>query len=243
MGSNLVQQMSSLPLVALHGFLGRPEDFQLFSDGSLWPLDYFGSSQLGPHVSWQNWADLFWQQKNLPEKINLLGYSLGGRLALNAFAYRPERVEKLILISAGIWPLSLVEKEIRKQSDLAWAEKIKNLPWASLLKEWNAQTVFAGSQMEPAREEGNYSREKLALAMTNWSPNQMPDYTSILREFSSKVSLVCGELDQKYQQKFRECFARKMCREIYIVPRSGHRVIFDQPQLLFKVVREVLESN
>lgn len=239
----MVSKVNERPLIALHGFLGRPNDFQFFYGENFKSLDYFRTLELGPHVAWQDWADQFWQQKDLPEKFNLMGYSLGGRLAMNAFARQPDRIEKLILISAGVWPLSFAEGEARLRTDVAWAEKFEKLLWESVLREWNAQAVFVGSQQEPSRVESDYDRVQLVQALTNWSPARMPDYSPVLRDHSSRIHLICGEHDMKYRQKFQDFFDKKMCRDVRIIPNSGHRVIFDQPQSVVKAVQAILGSS
>lgn len=229
-------------IIGLHGFLGRPSDFSSLNLGlgiECFP-DYFRSAELGPHLSWSDWAENFWKVYSSSAPLRLFGYSLGGRLALNAFSLFPERVESLTLISSGVWPLPPFDRPARLKMDFLWAEKFSKLPWTQLMKEWNAQAVFGGTQHEPKRLEADYDRKQLEQAMLSWSPVKMPDYTSVLAQHAHKITFVCGELDKKYLQKSQEMLQQKLFKEVKVIPQSGHRILFDQPLALSAVLKQSL---
>jgi pimeloyl-ACP methyl ester carboxylesterase len=102
-----------VPLLALHGWLDNASSFDLLAPlltGShLVALDLAGHGQSGfrsPDSSYNLWQDvgdlldvadaLGWQ------KLNLLGHSRGGAIAMLFAATFPERVAKLVLIDGGL---------------------------------------------------------------------------------------------------------------------------------------------
>ncbi len=101
-------------LTFLHGFLGSPLDWQ--------DLDLPGLFLTLPGHQGRP-LDLSLLEKEIPKKTTLIGYSLGGRLAMD-FAHRfPERIERLIILSAN------PGLEKGKEERIEWDEK-----WAQLLE-------------------------------------------------------------------------------------------------------------
>ncbi len=73
-------------LTFLHGFLGLPEDFKpLNIDGTFLTLPGHQGRPL----------DLSILEREIPTKTTLIGYSLGGRLAMHFARRFPERIERV----------------------------------------------------------------------------------------------------------------------------------------------------
>ena len=108
--------MSKVDIIFLHGFLGVPSDWNgvveclkfEFEDSEVKPtyhvLDYFNQPKLSPRNSFENVAGEF---VNVIESITtssrrvLVGYSLGGRLALHIFEKNPGLFERLVCVSTN----------------------------------------------------------------------------------------------------------------------------------------------
>src|SRR3954466_10003273 len=73
----------------------------------------------------------------------LLGYSLGGRLALQALL-AGAHYECAIFISTGLGIDDEVARQARRASDEAWAQRFENDDWDAVINAWNAQPVLAG---------------------------------------------------------------------------------------------------
>src|SRR5688500_7213032 len=97
-------------LVALHGFLGHPRDWDEFRKAlkELSPQTDFQTIELpfksGGRIpkSMGSWAKKFnqAQKSNHVERNILLGYSLGGRLALQAAIDKPGLWDEVVLVSS-----------------------------------------------------------------------------------------------------------------------------------------------
>lgn len=126
------------PLLFLHGFLGCKEDWEATLEGLkdhfrcyTFDLPGHGGSPIDGEVH-TTLATLHL------ETAPLVGYSMGGRIALSLKTTSP-----LILIAAHPGLKRQGEKENRWESDLRWCEKLTALPFESFLHEWYAQPLFA----------------------------------------------------------------------------------------------------
>lgn len=208
-------------------------------------VDYMNISGLGPQVPLQEWGAAFnryVRQQSGGRRI-LVGYSLGGRLAMQAFKQDPDLWQKVILISAnpGFTDLAVTDRQQRMVSDQKWAQKFQTENWSQVMQDWNGQPVFAGNKNEPARVEQNYSKEQLAHVLTEWSLARQLDMRSFLSEYKNKLVWVSGEQDEKFVQ-----LAQTLQKEIgpfaaEVIPLASHRVLFDQPSQLAKVLSIYLQ--
>lgn len=243
----------------LHGFLGRPEDWsavvtQLPKNDRVryFTPDFFNTVGMGPQCSFQDWATSFnsWVKTCVAsgDQNILVGYSLGGRLALHAFKKQPILWSKVILISTNpgmsdndsAVASSALLREQRLENDAHWASKFLHGSWDEVLKEWNSQGVFSGSVSEPVRFEKNYDRSLLAAALMNWSLARQQDMIPLLKVFADKVLWVVGEQDKKYYELSRGLIQEIPELRVRVISEAGHRVLFDNPASLRTLLLEFL---
>lgn len=233
--------MISERIIALHGFLGRPRDFDFCTNEftSFQALDYLETPQLRPlAVGLQRWGENFFSSYSIPENISVVAYSLGGRLALSALQAQPERIDRLALLAAQFY-FPEDEKPARKVWDQNWAERfLSSEDFQDLLKEWNALPIFKGSQAEPTRIESDYDRKVLAEILVKWSPAVQPDYTELLRQRQKPTLFLYGEYDQRYKNLSQRLVGSSVV--IQKVPKAGHRLWCDQPDYVRDVLKEFL---
>jgi 2-succinyl-6-hydroxy-2,4-cyclohexadiene-1-carboxylate synthase len=187
----------------LSGFLGLPSDWDFLP----WPhADYDGAC-----------GDV------------LIGYSMGGRLALA----EANRFRRVVIVSAG---LNAPDEE-RRRRDEEWARRFESEDWSSLMRAWNAQPVFGGQAVDRCEED--YDRAALARALRESSPAVLPppDLESIV----TPILWVAGERDAKYVGMGRQAVARLPHAELWICPGAGHRVPWEQPEALVSRLRAFLE--
>jgi len=161
----------------------------------------------------------------------LLGYSMGGRLALQLL--ERERFTKAVIVSAGL----NAADEDRRARDERWARRFESDEWSSLLRDWNAQPVFGGHVVE--RFERDYDRRELARQLREWSPAVLPPPR--LESIETPVLWIAGERDARYVEIARRAVARLPHAELWICPDAGHRVPWEQPALFVERLRAFLE--
>jgi 2-succinyl-6-hydroxy-2,4-cyclohexadiene-1-carboxylate synthase len=160
----------------------------------------------------------------------LLGYSMGGRLALDLL--QRQRFDRAIVISAGL----NAPDEARKLRDEEWARRFESEEWASLLRAWNAQEVFGGQVVE--RREEDFDRTELARQLREYSPAVLPPPR--LEVIETPVLWIAGERDAKYVDIAKRAVARLPHAELWICPDAGHRVPWEQPDALVARIRNFI---
>lgn len=251
--------MENVNLFFLHGFLGRPSDWDAVKASlprhaglRIFTPDLFNELALGPRHSFEAWADNFtnWVESLgcSSEKNILVGYSLGGRLALHAFEKCPSLWKKLVCVSTnpgfndryGCLDTDSEERCLRWMNDSYWAEEFMKAPWDSVVRTWNAQPVFGGGENEPVRSEMDYSREALGLALTQWSLAQQKNMRPLLQAHVEKVIWIAGEKDEKFMDLSNSLQQEVNGLVVETILESSHRVLFDNPRGLSESIREII---
>ena len=83
-----------------------------------------------------------------PPRFTLCGYSMGGRLALALALRIPDRVERLVLISASPGLANDGERAARRSADGALADRIEAIGVEAFARAWATQPLFAGQAAE-----------------------------------------------------------------------------------------------
>ena len=161
----------------------------------------------------------------------LLGYSMGGRFALDELQH--SRYDKAVIISAGL----NAPDPARIARDEEWARRFESEEWPSLMRAWMAQDVFGGHVVE--RREGDFDRAELARQLREHSPAVLPPPQ--LESIETPVLWIAGERDAKYAEVARRAVARLPHAELWICPNAGHRVPWEQPDALVSRLRAFLE--
>jgi len=169
-----------------------------------------------------------------------MGYSLGGRLALQAVYDKPGLWDEVVLLSAHPGLKAEQEKIARKNSDQVWADKFLNLPWQEVVKLWNDQPVFIHSQ-KPAREATEVNRESLADSLVNWSLADHDFSPDQLIPLKAKLHWLAGENDAKYLSLFQDLKTAGIIDDLTIVKSAGHRVHFDNPNAVARLLVQKLD--
>ena len=245
--------MSKVDFILLHGFLGLPRDWENVIEninadlegsgieGVYHKIDYFNRPNLGPKNKLETVAPEFINYissiASHPRKV-LVGYSLGGRMALHIFEKNPEMFEHLVLVSThpGLKPFQEPEIKERESRDLFWSELFLNHNCEEVVQKWNEQSVFEGSEFEPERDASHYRRDLLSKALVNWSLSKQADKRMILKRHSKKISFVIGERDKKFIELGRTFMSEIPDIHLEMISLAGHRVLFDNALELAKVI-------
>ncbi len=185
------------------------------------------------------------------ERVSLLGYSLGGRVAMAFTDLFPERVDTLFLEGAHPGLQSEPERQQRKLSDAAWSDRFLHEPLESVLMDWYRQPVFSSLDDESRRQlvkerARNNDGRILAAILTGCSLSQQSDYRRLLRqrydeegcnkegceeegcEKKSVVVYFVGEYDKKFRL-LADSLARSGMVRAIIVADAGHNAHRDNP--------------
>lgn len=234
-------------LVALHGFWGKPGDF----DGVLEALnptrtfvpDLYAHGPLDPTHDFSTWTQTFCAavaERFKGEPVVLVGYSMGGRLALHALASRPDLFQSAVLISVNPGPLIGREQPARVQWIRDWSGKFRNEDWESVEREWNAQEAFFGSE-RPRRRRPD--RSLLIRSLQNWSLLEHRIQLTDVIGLKIPVCWAFGALDKKFLAVKESLLREGVPGEFHVIERAGHRVPMDAPVEVVNLIKDQIKQR
>jgi 2-succinyl-6-hydroxy-2,4-cyclohexadiene-1-carboxylate synthase len=165
--------------------------------------------------------------------ITLVGYSMGGRVALHTAINLPGLVQHLILIGASPGIADPTEREARRRADETLADRIETLGIEAFAEEWGAQPLFGG-QDERAAAAAHADRLRntpagLAAALRGLGTGAMPPLWDRLPGLAIPVTLVAGERDAKFRDIATRMAAALPHARVEIVAGAGHAVQLERP--------------
>lgn len=223
--------------LALHGFTGSPASFAALElpPGSVAPVlgGHLGSAVLGDFASEvERLAALG------PSCDALLGYSLGGRLALGILAQQPTRFRHALIVAAHPGLPSDEERAARCQGDLRFVELLRERGLPAFVDAWQALPLWAsqGSLPEAVKQAQREQRlrhepEGLAQSLIHHGLGKMPNLRPLLKNVRTRVDLLVGERDVKFVTLAQELSEIIPDARLTIAPRAGHNLLLERPAL------------
>lgn len=172
----------------------------------------------------------------------LIGYSLGGRIALHALLAAPERWRAAVIVSAHPGLESEAECAARRAHDERWARRFESEPWDALMTAWHAQSVFAGRAPTGPRREADFDRTALAHALRAWSLGTQENLRPALRALRLPVLWLAGAEDAKFAALGREAAAALPEGRFEVVAGCAHRVPWEAPDAFLAHCRAFIQS-
>lgn len=174
----------------------------------------------------------------------LLGYSLGGRLALHALIERPALWAGVIVIGAHPGFSTVAERQQQLLKDLSWGNRFLVEPWDELLSTWDALPVFGNHPNTLPRKETDFSRAKIARLFDIFSKGRQQNMLPALAQLSRPaLLLITGEQDVKYRKISEEILMRCSIARHTIIPNTCHRVPWEAPLDFQKAVQHFLNTH
>ena len=178
----------------------------------------------------------------------LLGYSMGGRIALYCAFSRYFRA--LILESASPGLANPAEREQRCVSDRALADRIERESIEAFVNDWEELPLFASQHNLPAErwdaqriQRLNNRADGLANSLRGVGIGVQPVLEWRLRTLTIPVLLITGKLDSKFCAISQHMAWQIPKAQHQIVPDAGHTVHLEQPELFVTLVRDFCTTN
>ncbi|MEI6607049.1 MAG: alpha/beta fold hydrolase [Verrucomicrobiota bacterium] len=156
----------------------------------------------------------------------LLGYSLGGRLALHALLEKNHPWQAAVLVSVHPGLEAAVERAARLETDAAWAARAFGGDWQQFIDAWNAQPVLGHTAIrEAAAARALISRRReVARSFMDWSLGAQQPLWQRLDEITIPVLWVAGEQDDKFLALAHRAVSLSPHARLAVAPACGHRV-------------------
>jgi 2-succinyl-6-hydroxy-2,4-cyclohexadiene-1-carboxylate synthase len=162
---------------------------------------------------------------------SILGYSLGGRLALHSLLEERHPWQAAVIVSAHPGLEDDLERSARRAQDGNWAAKAFAGDWLQFIEQWNAQPIFGNSTIrEPEAAQRLIARRReIARSFVDWSLGSQEPLWDRLPEITTPVLWIAGEKDAKFREIAERAAALTPNGVLEIAPNAGHRVPWDAP--------------
>ncbi len=253
---------SGTPLVLLHGFMGSTrtwsdhlaaftERYQVIapdllghglSNSPAHPARYSMACCIADLAAILDYYHL--------DRVHLLGYSLGGRIALSFAVKHPARVASMVLESASPGIGDALERRKRVAADEALAERLERDGLAAFVDYWERLPLFASQTHLPGhiravlhslRMQNNV--EGLANSLRGVGSGAQPSLWDQLPGLGVPSLLVVGALDAKFIDIGQATVQRLPKARLVVVPGAGHTVHLEQPAAFDRLVLDHLDEH
>ncbi|MDZ8033494.1 2-succinyl-6-hydroxy-2,4-cyclohexadiene-1-carboxylate synthase [Nostoc sp. DedSLP04] len=252
------------PLILfLHGFMGNINEFDeaiklLFNEFSYLTIDLpgHGKTQVLGGDEYYTMANTAHALINLLDKLEiakcfLVGYSMGGRLALYLALNFPERFYKVVLESASPGLSTATERLERIKLDTQIGRKLtrtfEKTDFIAFLSNWYNQPIFGDIKNHPEYDRMIESRlqnnsQELDKSLRFMGTGCQPSLWEKLQCSTIPMLLLVGEYDQKFISINTEM--AKICEfvQLKIISNAAHNIHFENPLAFVENIKSFLSA-
>jgi 2-succinyl-6-hydroxy-2,4-cyclohexadiene-1-carboxylate synthase len=249
------------PLLMLHGFLGSHQDF-LELLPTLSQHFYCIVPDLPGHGQTQTQKGCYGFEAIAQSLIqfldaleisqtHLLGYSMGGRLALYLACYFSNRFTRIALESASPGLKTAEERRERRERDDAIAHQLETIPLPDFFTQWYANPLFTSLQNHPEAYaimlQSRQHNHPTALAHTlrGCSTGRQPSLWPALQIIDKPLLLLTGALDTKFIAINRDMLSHMGTATqatLTIVENCGHNLHIEASNIYSKTLVEFFDT-
>lgn len=249
---------NSLPIkwVLLHGFMGSHHDFDTIVNqlpGEVMTFDLLGFGSQAETVYRPSRFKMVEQIDDIVNilkiynwsSVNLLGYSMGGRIALGLAIRHRELVAHLYLESTTAGLQTSLEREKRRLMDEKRAKQIIS-DFEEFVLSWEKLPLFSTQKKLTEQQQLAIRLQRLAQKPQNVANSlkyngtgAQDNYWSQLPYMEIQTTLLVGELDMKFTHIADNMLALLPHAEKYIIKNAGHNIHIEQPDRVIEVIKHV----
>lgn len=237
--------MSASPstLWCLHGAVGAAADWSPFRHAwetaghELRAVDLWRFLDCCPRSLADTATALNAETTGKTRKNLLVGYSMGGRIALHALLADNSPWDAAVIISAHPGLESEEEKIERRKKDADWSVKCLHGEWEAFLGEWQEQGILQGSAISD-RTPLRLRRKEIARSFLDWSLGAQDNLWPLLPQIKIPVLWLTGENDEKFTALASRACPRLPQARHRIIAGCGHRLPWEQPQAFLQVMAD-----
>lgn len=246
-----------MTLVLLHGFTGAPASFDdvvaRLGESDLATPALLGHA--GAPTSARSWdeeidrvASLLASRRARPAHV--VGYSMGGRVALSLALRHPGLVHRLTLIGASPGIEDASERDARREADEQRARVLETEGLEAFVRGWEDQPIFATQRQlpEPVRARHrairlSHAAGGLAASLRVLGQGAMPSLWGSLDALEIPVQLVVGAEDPKLRGTALRMLEHLRDATLHLAAGAGHDVVLERPDVLSALLRRDLRRT
>jgi 2-succinyl-6-hydroxy-2,4-cyclohexadiene-1-carboxylate synthase len=249
------------PLILLHGFTGRGASWSAHLPGlrrghRTIVVDLLGHGRSDAPADPGRYAvdcqaddvaTILARLGHVPADV--IGYSMGARIALRLAADHPAAVRRLILESPSAGITDPTERKARRATDDQLADMIERDGVAAFVDLWETQPVFAShaSLPEAARRRLRAERlanraRRLAASLRGAGQGVGPPIVHRLAEIHAPALVIAGALDPVGHDRAAMVASALPDARLAIVPGVGHSPHLERPAAFRQLVLAFLDA-
>ncbi len=179
--------------------------------------------------------EMLWDHLGI-RRTHLVGYSMGGRLALHVAARKPERLLSLLTIGAHAG-LDEEAREGRRRGDESLAQRIEQDGLEAFVNYWSSLPLFAGLERRGPSFVAQLRAERmgntvagLACSLRGMGSGVTEPLWDDLARLTVPSTFVAGQLDHGYVASARRLAAVVPNARVEVILRAGHAVHLERPE-------------
>jgi 2-succinyl-6-hydroxy-2,4-cyclohexadiene-1-carboxylate synthase len=176
-------------------------------------------------------------------RVHLLGYSMGGRVALAAALEHPRRFASVVLESASPGLATKTERRQRVLSDNELAEFIEGEGVEQFVARWERVPLFSSQQRLPPAVRARLAKQRLAnnpIGLANslrgLGTGVQPPLWDRLAGLRVRCLIMAGALDLKFVEIAQTMAAAIAGSRLALVADAGHTIHLEQPAEFVRLV-------
>jgi 2-succinyl-6-hydroxy-2,4-cyclohexadiene-1-carboxylate synthase len=179
----------------------------------------------------------------------LLGYSMGGRVALQCALDHPTSLQALVLESTSPGLEGDHERQLRSSLDSNRADRLRKFGAEDFFEEWYHQPLFDSiseqSHLVTALIEARALQDSNSLAMVleQLSPGRQAPLWNELKRLHIPVKLLSGANDREYSRISRRMTEMVPHSEWTVIADAGHNCHLEQPLAFSLAVKRFIEEK
>ncbi len=184
------------------------------------------------------------------DRVDLLGYSLGGRVALHLAVTAPDRIRSLILESSSPGIADPIERQNRAVADNALADLIETKGTRAFVDRWERLPLFKSQRRLPSAVRAALRAQRLrsnpvglANSLRGMGAGRLESLWPRLPSIDLPVLLIVGELDAKYCLVAREMMELLPNARLAVFDNVGHAVHLERPAAFDREVLDFLAGT
>ncbi|HAX05747.1 MAG TPA: 2-succinyl-6-hydroxy-2,4-cyclohexadiene-1-carboxylate synthase [Acidimicrobiaceae bacterium] len=178
--------------------------------------------------------------------VSIVGYSLGGRVALTFALTHPEMVKSLALIGASPGISNQEERERRLKHDCQLGDSISRVGIRSFINSWVAMPMWESlrESLTPQQWQDSIKQRVanhplgLANSLRASGSGAMPPLHNNLEHLATPTLLLVGEKDSKFLNIAKEMAPKIAQANIKVIKNSGHAAHLEQPAATAEAIME-----
>ncbi|MCP5025306.1 MAG: 2-succinyl-6-hydroxy-2,4-cyclohexadiene-1-carboxylate synthase [Actinomycetia bacterium] len=181
---------------------------------------------------------------------DLVGYSMGGRVALSLAATAPQTIRALILVGASAGLADPDEGDARRAADERLAASIETDGLPAFVDRWTALPMWASLEIALGPDGWSASRRQrldndpvgLALSLRGMGTGVQPPVHGRLATLDRPTLLMAGGLDGKFTAVAHELAAALPRARLEIIAGAGHAAHAEKQAEVSGVIANFLET-